>query len=402
MTQTPAFPARTPSTEERLATAPGNLGVDSITGTVLSQIHAPDPRMGQLATSLVTHLHDFIRENQVTWDEWMTGLDFLARAGHWTSATRNEFILLSDTSGSSTLVDALNNQGPANMTPTTVEGPFHSAAPPRQMGEVIATEDQWNRGDWTLMHGRVLSPDGTPVPGARIDIWQADQVGRYDVQDPGMQPGDLRALLTTGSDGRYWFRTVKPSSYPVPTDGPGGEWLRATGRQPMRPGAHPRPGRGRRLPHAHHPPVRRRRPLPRCRRRLWRPRRPRPRLRPAGRPGRRQGQRHARPVLRRLLRPRSRARPVAARPPLNPHHHENRSCAPHRNAGERAASRCISQRARMEGPVGTGDFYNQGYATRTWVEAPAGPGPRGDISLHDGGHHENPVAARGRLVASGR
>jgi catechol 1,2-dioxygenase len=235
VTQTPAFPARTPSTEERLATAPGNLGADSITGTVLSQIHAPDPRMGQLAASLVTHLHDFIRENQVTWGEWMTGLDFLARAGHWTSATRNELILLSDTSGSSTLVDALNNQGPANMTPTTVEGPFHSAAPARQMGEVIATEDQWNRGDWTLMHGRVLSPGGTPVPGARIDIWQADQVGLYDVQDPGMQPGDLRALLTTGSDGRYWFRTVKPSSYPVPTDGPGGEWLRATGRQPMRP-----------------------------------------------------------------------------------------------------------------------------------------------------------------------
>jgi catechol 1,2-dioxygenase len=231
MSQTPALNGHT----GRQATAPGNLGVDQITATVLSQIDAPDPRIGQLAASLVSHVHDFIRENQVTWEEWMAGLDFLARVGHWTSESRNEFILMSDTSGSSTLVDALNNQGPANMTPTTVEGPFHSAAPPRQMGDVIATEAQWARGDWTLMSGRVLDPDGEPVAGARIDIWQADQAGLYDVQDDGMRPGDLRALLTTGPDGRYWFRTVKPCSYPVPTDGPGGQWLRATGRQPMRP-----------------------------------------------------------------------------------------------------------------------------------------------------------------------
>jgi hydroxyquinol 1,2-dioxygenase len=217
------------------ATDPDNLGVEHITATVLSQIDAPSPRIGQLAASLISHVHDFIRENHVTRDEWMAGLDFLARVGQWTSETRNEFILMSDTSGCSTLVDALNNAGPANMTPTTVEGPFHSLAPVRQMGEVIATDEQWGQGDWTLMHGRVLDPGGTPVAGARIDIWQADQAGFYDVQGEGMRPGDLRALLTTGADGRYWFRTVKPCSYPVPTDGPGGEWLRATGRQPMRP-----------------------------------------------------------------------------------------------------------------------------------------------------------------------
>ena len=231
MSQTPALNGH-PGGQ---ATAPGNLGAEGITATVLSQIDAPDPRMGQLAASLISHVHDFIRENDVTWEEWMAGLDFLARTGHWTSEARNEFILMSDTSGCSTLVDTLNNTGPANMTPTTVEGPFHSAAPPRQMGEVIATGEQWARGDWTLMSGRVLDPGGTPVAGARIDVWQADQAGRYDVQDDAMRPGDLRALLTTGEDGRYWFRTVKPCSYPVPTDGPGGEWLRATGRQPMRP-----------------------------------------------------------------------------------------------------------------------------------------------------------------------
>ncbi|MEW2014410.1 dioxygenase [Rhodococcus sp. NPDC076796] len=219
----------------RRTTQPDNLGPDRITDTVLSQIRAEDPRTGTLAASLITHVHDFIRENNVTWDEWMTGLDFLARVGQWTTESRNEAILMSDTSGSSTLVDALNNVGPPNMTPTTVEGPFHSVAPPRDMGDVIATPEQWARGDWTFMHGRVLDTDGAPLPGATIDIWQADQSGLYDVQDEHMQPGDLRALLTTDEDGRYWFRTVKPCSYPVPTDGPGGEWLRATGRQPMRP-----------------------------------------------------------------------------------------------------------------------------------------------------------------------
>lgn len=218
-----------------LATTPANLGADAISATVLSQINAPDPRTGQLTASLVRHLHDFIRENHVTWDEWMAGLDFLARTGHWTGETRNEFILLSDTSGCFTLVDALTNPGPANMTPTTVEGPFHSAAPPREMGDVIATADQWAKGDWMLMRGRVLDPGGHPVEAAKMDIWQADQAGHYDVQDPAMEHGDLRALLTTAPDGRYWFRSVRPCSYPVPTDGPGGEWLRGTGRQPMRP-----------------------------------------------------------------------------------------------------------------------------------------------------------------------
>ena len=224
-----------PAGEQRRDTAPDNLGPDTITATVLSQIDAASPRVGQLAASLITHLHSFIRENAVTWDEWTAGLDFLARAGHWTGPTRNELVLLSDTSGCSTLVDALDNTGPATMTPTTVEGPFHSPAPPRQLGAIIATDEQWQRGDWMLMHGRVLDPSGDPVAGAQIDIWQADQTGHYDVQDAAMQPGDLRALLTAGPDGEYSFRSVKPCCYPVPTDGPGGEWLRATGRQPMRP-----------------------------------------------------------------------------------------------------------------------------------------------------------------------
>ena len=220
---------------DRVETNPANVSADRITETVLSQINAADPRTGQLVGSAITHLHAFIRENGVTWDEWMTALDFLARVGQWTGPTRNEFILMSDTSGTSTLVDALNNPGPPNATPSTVEGPFHSDAPVRQMGDVIAPDRVWANGNWMHMRGRVLDPAGRPVADAKIDIWQADQVGLYDVQDAEMLQGDLRALLTTGGDGAYSFRSVKPDSYPVPVDGPGGEWLSATGRQPMRP-----------------------------------------------------------------------------------------------------------------------------------------------------------------------
>src|ERR1700759_4018240 len=120
MSQTATDSAPAPAAPDRPTTSADNLGVERITETVLAQIDAPDPRIGELARSLITHAHDFIRENRVTSQEWMAGLDFLARVGHWTSETRNEFILMSDTSGSSTLVDALNNLGPANMTPTTV------------------------------------------------------------------------------------------------------------------------------------------------------------------------------------------------------------------------------------------------------------------------------------------
>lgn len=221
--------------EGRPETNARNVAADRITETVLAQINATDPRIGQLARSAVTHLHGFIRENDVTWDEWMHALEFFARVGQWTGPTRNEFVLMSDTSGTSTLVDALNNPGPPNATPTTVEGPFHSEAPVRQMGDVIAPDAVWANGNWMYMRGRVLDPNGNPVSSAKIDIWQADQVGLYDVQDDEMTQGDLRALLTTGGDGCYSFRSVKPDSYPVPVDGPGGEWLAATGRQPMRP-----------------------------------------------------------------------------------------------------------------------------------------------------------------------
>ncbi|MFB7031673.1 MULTISPECIES: dioxygenase [unclassified Streptomyces] len=198
---------------------------------VLSQIDAADPRVQELMSSLVMHAHAFICENEVTWDEWLTGLDFLARVGRWTTPDRNEFLLMSDISGSSALLNALNRHQPWIPAHATGKRAVSRTAPVRRMGDVIATEEEWADGDWALVHGRVLDTDHEPVAGARMDIRQARGSLHFT-----SQAGGPSALLITGADGRYRFRTVRPRSYSLPADGPGGEWLRVAGCQPVRPG----------------------------------------------------------------------------------------------------------------------------------------------------------------------
>ncbi|WP_329257412.1 dioxygenase [Streptomyces pseudovenezuelae] len=209
--------------------------LDELLAQVLGSLQGEDPRLRELAGGLVTHLHAFVRETRLTEGEWQRAVDFLVRTGAACTDRRNEFILLSDMLGLTSAVDEVNHAGPPTMTPSSVEGPFHSPAPPRPMGAWIAEGPERERGEAAVVHGRVTDCDGMPLAGAVLDIWQANDTGLYDSQDDEQPDGNLRALLTTGPDGAYWFRTVRPSSYPVPTDGPVGELLRALGRHPMRP-----------------------------------------------------------------------------------------------------------------------------------------------------------------------
>jgi hydroxyquinol 1,2-dioxygenase len=209
--------------------------LDALLAQVLASVGGEDARLRELIGGVVRHLHAFVREHRPTEEEWLRAVDFLVRTGQACTETRNEVILLSDMLGVTSAVDEVNHTGPPTMTPSSVEGPFHSPAPPRPMGAWIAEGPERRRGEPAVVHGRVTDTDGVPVAGAVLDIWQANDTGLYDSQDPEQEPGNLRALLTTGDDGAYWFRTVKPSSYPVPTDGPVGELLRAIGRHPMRP-----------------------------------------------------------------------------------------------------------------------------------------------------------------------
>lgn len=190
-----------------------------------------DPRLRQIMTSIVTHLHAVVREVEPTLEEWTAAIEFLTETGRITS--RQEFILLSDILGVSMLVDVINHRKPSGATESTVLGPFHlPGAPPKEMGDTISLD---GKGKPTLVSGRVLHRDGAPIAGATLDVWQTSADGFYDMQDPDQPEMNLRGLFTTGADGRFFFRTVKPASYPIPTDGPVGKLLLAMGRHPMRP-----------------------------------------------------------------------------------------------------------------------------------------------------------------------
>lgn len=207
---------------------------DTATAAVLERMsECRDQRLKQIMASVVTHLHAVIREVEPTIDEWMTAIKFLTETGHKCDDTRQEFILLSDTLGVSMLVDAINNRKPSGATESTVLGPFFVAgAPKKKMGDTISKD---GKGEPVYVSGRVLDPEGRPIAGAMLDVWQTSSDGFYDIQDPNQPEMNLRGLFTTAEDGRFYFRTVKPASYPVPTDGPVGKMLTALGRHPMRP-----------------------------------------------------------------------------------------------------------------------------------------------------------------------
>jgi protocatechuate 3,4-dioxygenase beta subunit len=183
-------------------------------------------------TSLVKHIHAFVREVELTEEEWLFTIQFLTRTGHMSDDKRQEFILLSDTLGVTTLKDIINNRKPPGVTEYTIFGPFYRDGVPEL--PLMANIAGDTPGEPTLVHGRVTGPDGMPLVGALLDVWQASAEGFYDVQMPTDEI-NLRGKFRTDAEGRYAFRTIKPAYYPIPLDGPVGQMLQATGRHPYRP-----------------------------------------------------------------------------------------------------------------------------------------------------------------------
>lgn len=193
-----------------------------------------DPRLAEIMSCLVKHLHAFAKEIHLTQEEWDFAIGFLTRTGQMCSNERQEFILLSDVLGFSMLVDAINNRRPKGATENTVFGPFHVAdAPIRKMGDSINLD---GKGESCLFEGRVVDLDGNPIEGATVDVWSDNADGYYDVQQPDIQPKwNNRGRFITGADGAYSFVGIKPVSYPIPDDGPVGKMLGKLGRHPYRP-----------------------------------------------------------------------------------------------------------------------------------------------------------------------
>jgi hydroxyquinol 1,2-dioxygenase len=207
----------------------------SITEAVVARMSScDDPRFRQVMSSLVRHLHDFVRDVQLTEKEWITAIQFLTDVGQTCTDKRQEFILLSDTLGISVLVISINHPAESGSAESTVLGPYYwEGAPDLPNGSNLAVGV---KGDPTFYSGRVLSNSGQPVANALLDIWSGDGEGNYDMQMPGDVGMKARGRIRTDEQGRYWFRSIRPEYYPVPTDGPVGRMLRAMGRHPYRPG----------------------------------------------------------------------------------------------------------------------------------------------------------------------
>ena len=198
---------------------------------------SPSPRLKEVTTTAIRHLHAFVREVGLTREEWLAGVLFLTATGQMCGEARQEFILLSDTLGVSTLVEMLayDASAPA-LTDNTVLGPFYvPGSPPRARGESMLVDA--DEGDRVVVRGRVTNADGEPLTGAVLDCWQNATNQFYAVQQPGVQsPDNLRGIYRTDADGTYEIRSIRPVPYPIPSDGPAGDLLKRNNRNWWRPG----------------------------------------------------------------------------------------------------------------------------------------------------------------------
>ena len=209
---------------------------DDLTEVVVARLEAtPDPRLREITQALVRHLHAFAKEVRLTDEEWLAGIMFLTATGQMCDERRQEFILLSDTLGFSSLIDLINHSDvEALATEPTILGPFYvPGSPERAFGEsMVEYEDG---GEVAIFRGVVSDTHGNPLQGVLLDVWQNAATGFYAVQQPDEQPAtNLRGRYLTDGEGRYEIRTVRPVPYPIPADGPVGKLLHYTGRHEWR------------------------------------------------------------------------------------------------------------------------------------------------------------------------
>jgi catechol 1,2-dioxygenase len=194
-----------------------------------------NPRMREIMVSLVKHLHGFVRDVRLTEAEFREAAAILAELGHRTTDTHNEVVLMAGSLGVSSLVCLLNNGDQGNTeTDQSLLGPFWRLNAPRieNGGSIVRSATP---GAPLFVNGRVVDRAGAPVVGAEVDVWHASPVGLYENQDPEQADMNLRGKFVTDADGRFAFRSVMMTGYPIPTDGVVGRLLKSQRRHPYRP-----------------------------------------------------------------------------------------------------------------------------------------------------------------------
>ena len=210
---------------------------NTITDAAIEQMAGtPNARLREIMSVFVRHLHEAAREVDLTPEEWLQGISFLTAVGQKCTPHRQEFILLSDTLGLSTLVNALNDRRALDSgTKSSVLGPFYREdSPPMKLGETIAKGDYPNAKE-VCLYGRVVNSSGQPIAKATVEVWQPDETGNYDLQKADASVMDLRGTFETDAQGRYYLRTIVPLGYMIPMDGPVGDMIRAQKRHGYRP-----------------------------------------------------------------------------------------------------------------------------------------------------------------------
>jgi hydroxyquinol 1,2-dioxygenase len=207
----------------------------AITDAAVEQMSTtPNPRFRRIMTALVRHLHAFTREVDLTPEEWLEGLRFLTAVGQKCTVHRQEFILLSDTLGFSSLVNALHDERATEAaTKSSLLGPFYRQdAPTMRLGDSIISR---TKGTEIGFYGRVMDSEGRGIPNALVQIWEPDETGNYDLQKHDPSVMDLRGCFHADAEGRYYFRGLCPLGYMIPMDGPVGDMIRAQNRHGYRP-----------------------------------------------------------------------------------------------------------------------------------------------------------------------
>lgn len=192
-----------------------------------------DPRQVDLVNGLIRHLHAFCREKQPTHDEWTKLIQFLTRAGKESTDFKNEFIVLSDCLGASALLDELSHPKPIGCTDGCEAGPFYSEDAP-EVPSGVSLAKSGTTGEAMFFSGSVVNTKGQVITDAKIDVWQADGDGVYDVQYPDRDEPNDRGKIVAEPDGTFCYRAILPTAYPIPSDGPAGDFLRTMGRHPHR------------------------------------------------------------------------------------------------------------------------------------------------------------------------